>query len=51
MGFSYIDSDFFIWAHGQDKPVSFATEFDNFHPNKKFTLKSKTKSIPVTHNT
>ena len=43
--FNYIDYSFFIWTHGPDKLVSFMTEFNNYHPNIKFTYKSNKVNI------
>ena len=43
--FKYIDNVFFIWTHGPDKLVSFMTEFNNYHPNIKFTYESNKESI------
>ena len=39
--FRYIDDVFFIWTHGPDKLVSYMTEFNNYHPNIKFTYESR----------
>ena len=41
----YIDNVFFIWTHGPDKLVSFMTEFNNYHPNIKFTYESNKENI------
>ena len=35
--FRYIGDVFFTWTHGPDKLVSFMAEFNNYHPNIKFT--------------
>ena len=43
--FKYIDDVFFIWSHGPDKLVSFMTEFNNYHPNIKFTYESNKENI------
>ena len=43
--FRYIDDVFFIWTHGPDKLVSFMTEFNNYHPNIKFTYESNKENI------
>ena len=43
--FRYIDNVFFIWTHGLDKLVSFMTEFNNYHPNIKFTYESNKGNI------
>ena len=43
--FRYIDDVFFIWTHGPDKLVSFMTEFNNYHPNAKFTYASNKENI------
>ena len=43
--FRYIDDVFFIWTHGPDKLVSFMTEFNNYHPNVKFTYESNKENI------
>ena len=43
--FRYIDDVFFIWTHGPDKLVSFMTEFNNYHPNIKFTYESTKENI------
>ena len=43
--FRYIDNVFFIWTHGPDKLVSFMTEFNNYHPNIKFTYESNKENI------
>ena len=41
----YIDNVFFIWSHGPDKLVSFVTEFNDYHPNIKFTYESNKENI------
>ena len=43
--FRYIDDVFFIWTHGPDKLVSFMTEFNNYHPNIKFTYESNEENF------
>ena len=43
--FRYIDDVFFISTHGPYKLVSFVTEFDNYHPNIKFTYESNKENI------
>ena len=43
--FRYIDNVFFIWTDGPDKLVSFMTEFNNYHPNIKFTYETKKENI------
>ena len=41
----YIDNVFFIWTHGPDKFASFMTQFNNYHPNVKFTYESNKENI------
>ena len=43
--FRYNDDIFFIWTHGTNKLVSFMTEFNNYHPNIKFTYESNKENI------
>ena len=43
--FRYIDDVFFNWSHGPDKLVSFMPEFNNYHPNIKFTYESNKENI------
>ena len=43
--FRYIVDVFFILTHGPDKLVSFMTEFNNYHPNIKFTCESNKEKI------
>ena len=43
--FRYIDDVLFIWTYGPDKLVSFMTEFNNYHPNIKFTYESYKENI------
>ena len=46
--FRYIDDVFFIWTHVRDKLVSFMTEFNNYHPNIKFTYESNKENCFLT---
>ena len=41
----FLGDIFFIWTHGPQKPVSFMTEFNNYHPNIKFTYESNKENI------
>ena len=43
--FRYIDDVFVIWTHGLDEVVSFMTEFNNYHPNTKFSYELNKKTI------
>ena len=43
--FRYIEDVFFIWIHGPNKLVSFTTEFNNYHPNIKFTYELNKENI------
>ena len=45
MLFRYIDDVFVIWTHGLDEVVSFMTEFNNYHPNTKFSYELNKKTI------
>ena len=42
----YINDIFFIWTHGEDKLKTFLENFNQFHPNIKFTHESSTEGIP-----
>ena len=45
MWFRYIDNVFFVCTNGADELVSSMTEFNNYHPNIKFTYKSNKQDI------
>ena len=44
--FRYIDYIFFIWTHGKEKLESSWEDFNNYHPNIKFTHEFNKESIP-----
>ena len=43
--FRYIDDIFFIWTHGEEKPVQFLNEFNNFHPNLNFINETSKNNV------
>ena len=44
--FQYIDDVFFIWKHGKQKLEEFLKDFNNYHPNIKFTHEFNEENIP-----
>ena len=44
--FPYIDDVFFIWTNGQEKLEEFLKDFNNYHPNIKFTHEFYKENIP-----
>ena len=42
----YIDDGFFIWKYGEEKLEEFLKDFNNYHPNIKFTFEFNKESIP-----
>ena len=44
--FQYIDDVFFIWTHGKEKLKEFLKDFNNYHPNIKFTHEFNKENIP-----
>ena len=44
--FPYIDDVFFIWTHGKEKLEKFLKNFNNYHPNIKFTHEFNKENIP-----
>ena len=43
--FRYIDDVFFIWTHGKEKLGEFLKDFNNYHPNIKFTHEFNKENI------
>ena len=41
----YIDDVFFIWTHGKEKLGEFLKDFNNYHPNIKFTHEFNKENI------
>ena len=44
--FRYIDNVFFIWTHGKEKLEELLKDFNNYHPNIKFTHELNKENIP-----
>ena len=45
--FRYIDDVFFIWTHCKEKLEEFLKNFNNYHPNIKFTNEFNKENIPL----
>ena len=43
----YIDDAFFIWKYGAEKLEEFLKNFNNYHPNIKFTNEFNKENIPL----
>ena len=44
--YHYIQDVFFIWTHCEEKLPSFLNDFNNYHPNTKFTHEYNKEHIP-----